>query len=83
MIVLKVGMSISFGIIANSDIVRGAIGLAGDLGHIPDPTSDIVCTCGQRGCAVAVARARDPNPGHHRGADPHQQGSGSPSGVGS
>lgn len=58
MIVLKVGMSISFGIISNSDIVRGAIGLAGDLGHIPDPTSDIVCTCGQRGCAVAVASGR-------------------------
>lgn len=58
MIVLKVGMSISFGIIANSDIVRGAIGLAGDLGHIPDPESAIVCTCGQRGCAVAVASGR-------------------------
>lgn len=58
MIVLKVGMSISFGIVANSDIVRGAIGLAGDLGHIPDPTSDVLCTCGQRGCAVAVASGR-------------------------
>lgn len=58
LIVLKVGTSISCGIIANADIVRGAIGMAGDLGHIPDPTSEAVCFCGQRGCAEAVASGR-------------------------
>ncbi|MGB7982541.1 MAG: ROK family protein [Candidatus Nanopelagicales bacterium] len=58
LIVLKVGMSISSAIVANSRIVRGAIGLAGDLGHIPDPTSDLVCSCGQRGCADTIASGR-------------------------
>lgn len=58
LIVMKVGTSISCGIVANSDIVRGAIGMAGDLGHIPDPTSEVICYCGQRGCAEAVASGR-------------------------
>ncbi|MCU0263226.1 MAG: ROK family transcriptional regulator [Candidatus Nanopelagicales bacterium] len=58
MIVLRVDMSTSFGIVANSEIVRGAIGLAGDLGHIPNQDSEIACTCGQRGCTVAIASGR-------------------------
>lgn len=58
LIVLKVGMTLSCGIVANSDIVRGAIGVAGDLGHIPDSASDVLCRCGQRGCAEATASGR-------------------------
>ncbi len=58
LIVLKVGTAISCGIVANSDILRGAIGMAGDLGHIPDPTSDLICYCGQRGCAETNASGR-------------------------
>jgi predicted NBD/HSP70 family sugar kinase len=58
MVVMKVGMSISCGIVANSEIVRGAYGLAGDLAHIPEPASEVACLCGQRGCAAAVASGR-------------------------
>ncbi len=58
LVVLKVGMTLSCGIVANSDIVRGAIGVAGDLGHIPDCSSDVLCRCGLRGCAEATASGR-------------------------
>ena len=58
LLVLKVGMTLTCGIVANAETVRGAIGMAGDLEHIPDGTSDVVCRCGQRGCAEATASGR-------------------------
>lgn len=55
LIVFKVGTTLACGIVANARVVRGVGGLAGDLGHVPDPTSDVRCRCGQFGCAEAVA----------------------------
>lgn len=53
-LVLKVGMGIGAGIIANGAIVRGAQGAAGDLGHLPR-RGGVACRCGQIGCAEATA----------------------------
>lgn len=55
LIVVRTGMHLSFGIIANGRVLRGATGVAGDLEHIPDPDSPVVCRCGQRGCLEATS----------------------------
>lgn len=54
MVLLKVGMGIGAGIIANGDILRGGQGAAGDLGHLPR-RGGAPCRCGQEGCAEATA----------------------------
>ncbi|GAA1842849.1 ROK family protein [Microbacterium koreense] len=53
-LLLKVGMGIGGGIIANGQVVRGGQGAAGDLGHLPR-TGGAPCRCGQDGCAEATA----------------------------
>lgn len=58
LLVLKVDMTLTCGIVANADTVRGAIGMAGDLEHIPDSSSSVLCECGQLGCAEATASGR-------------------------
>lgn len=53
---VKVGTGIGCGIIAAREVLRGAEGAAGDIGHIrvtDDP--DAVCSCGNVGCVEAVA----------------------------
>jgi predicted NBD/HSP70 family sugar kinase len=54
MLMLKVGMGIGCGIVANGELVRGAQGSAGDVGHIPRG-DDRPCRCGYRGCTEATA----------------------------
>lgn len=54
MVMLKVGMGIGCGIIANGELVRGAQGSGGDIGHIPRG-EDRPCRCGYRGCTEATA----------------------------
>lgn len=54
MLLLKVGMGIGGGIIANGRILRGSQGAAGDLGHLPR-RGGAPCRCGQEGCAEATA----------------------------
>lgn len=44
------GHELSGGIIINDDVVPGALGLAGDLGHISLDPAGRLCTCGNRGC---------------------------------
>ena len=56
MIVVKVATGIGSGFISNGVLHRGAVGAAGDLGHIQTPNSDDVpCGCGNTGCLEAVA----------------------------
>jgi glucokinase len=59
---LVVGTGIGAGIVDGGRILRGRIGGAGELGHLPgiagavDPVAGRVpCTCGARGCLEAVA----------------------------
>ncbi|MFC3894023.1 ROK family protein [Lentzea rhizosphaerae] len=56
MIVVKVATGIGSGFISNGVLHRGAVGAAGDLGHIRTPGSDDApCSCGNTGCLEAVA----------------------------
>ena len=57
--VVKVATGIGLGLVADGHIFRGALGAAGDIGHIHVMrTSDAVCTCGNTGCLEAVAGGR-------------------------
>jgi len=56
LLVVKVGMGIGAGIISRGQVLHGARGGAGDLGHIPHADGPL-CRCGQRGCAEASAGA--------------------------
>lgn len=56
LLVVKVGMGIGAGIISRGQVLHGARGGAGDLGHIPHPDGPR-CRCGQHGCAEASAGA--------------------------
>jgi len=38
------------GLVINGQVVRGASGLAGEIGHMKVTASNAVCGCGQRGC---------------------------------
>jgi glucokinase len=58
-----VGTGIGGGIVSGGDLVRGAHGLAGEIGHIIVEPDGPVCGCGNRGCweqvasGLAIARA--------------------------
>ncbi len=56
MVFLTVSTGIGAGIILGNRIYRGTTGTAGEFGHtIVEPGSDLLCTCGNRGCLMAVA----------------------------
>lgn len=56
MILVKVSTGIGAGIVSDGHLIRGAQGIAGDLGHVQvSGRQDVVCTCGNRGCLEAVA----------------------------
>ena len=56
MIFVKIGSGIGAGLIADGNVLRGARGAAGDIGHIVvDPDATEVCRCGNVGCLDAVA----------------------------
>ena len=57
LLLIKVATGIGAGVIADGRLMRGALGSAGDLGHVqvagaPD---DVVCRCGNVGCLEAIA----------------------------
>jgi glucokinase-like ROK family protein len=63
---VKLGMGIGAGIFSGGRLVRGAVGGAGELGHVVvEPGSDIVCPCGNTGCLQAFVGA----PGLARAAE--------------
>jgi predicted NBD/HSP70 family sugar kinase len=53
--IVTIGAGIGCGIYVNDDVVVGAHGVAGEIGHLPLASSDAVCVCGRRGCVEAVA----------------------------
>jgi predicted NBD/HSP70 family sugar kinase len=60
MVMLKVGTGVGGGIIAAGQVLRGADGAAGDIGHIhltlPEgPAEEPLCRCGNYGCVEAYA----------------------------
>jgi predicted NBD/HSP70 family sugar kinase len=55
---VALGTGIGGGIIQSSELVRGADGFAGEVGHISVPASsfsDSLCACGRRKCLETVA----------------------------
>jgi len=53
---VKIATGIGSGVISSGELQRGAQGTAGDIGHIyVSRGSDILCTCGNRGCLEALA----------------------------
>ncbi|RZS43071.1 putative NBD/HSP70 family sugar kinase [Herbihabitans rhizosphaerae] len=56
MIVVKVATGIGSGFISNGVLHRGAVGAAGDLGHVAAPRGgEVLCRCGNSGCLEAIA----------------------------
>jgi predicted NBD/HSP70 family sugar kinase len=51
---LKIGTSISAGLVSNGQVHRGANGYAGDIGHVV-VADEVLCRCGNVGCLDAVA----------------------------
>ena len=52
---LAVGTGISTGIVLNGRVLRGANGLAGEIGHVNAEPDGTPCACGLRGCLEVVA----------------------------
>lgn len=56
-IVITLGTGLGSGIIANGELVYGADGFAGELGHTTVQPNGRWCGCGRRGCLEAYASA--------------------------
>ena len=56
---VKVGTGIGSGLILGGRLHRGALGAAGDIGHVQVAAAEgIVCRCGNTGCLESVAGGR-------------------------
>ncbi len=55
---LSIGTGVAAGTVVAGDIVRGAVGAAGELGHVSLPGRVERCVCGQSGCIEAIASGR-------------------------
>ncbi|WP_241002365.1 ROK family transcriptional regulator [Streptomyces sp. CB01881] len=52
---VTIGAGIGSGIVVNGELVTGAYGVAGEMGHISIDPSGPRCHCGQVGCVEAIA----------------------------
>ena len=53
--VVTIGSGVGCGLYINGEVVSGAHGVSGELGHLPLAPGELVCTCGRRGCVETVA----------------------------
>jgi predicted NBD/HSP70 family sugar kinase len=53
--IVTIGSGIGCGLFLNGDVVEGSFGVAGEIGHLPLASPNVVCPCGRRGCVEAVA----------------------------
>lgn len=56
-ICLEIGTGIGAGVMSGGRVLRGASGIAGEVGHIPIDLSGPRCACGLRGCWEALCAA--------------------------
>lgn len=57
--VINVGFGIAAGLVIDRHLVKGECGYAGEFGHVVvAPESDVMCSCGKRGCLEAMASGR-------------------------
>lgn len=52
---VKVASGIGAGLVLSGEVYRGALGITGEIGHMPSTEHGPVCRCGNRGCLEAVA----------------------------
>ncbi|MGH8927826.1 MAG: ROK family protein, partial [Acidimicrobiia bacterium] len=52
---VSIGTGIAAGVVMDGVLLRGAHGMAGEIGHVVVDESGTHCRCGQRGCLEAVA----------------------------
>ncbi len=58
LILITLGTGIGSGIVIDKKVLRGAHGLAGEIGHIQvNPDESELCNCGGRGCLDQIASA--------------------------
>jgi glucokinase len=57
LILLTLGTGIGGGIISKGDVLRGHLGMAGELGHITIVPNGYPCGCGNHGCVEKYASA--------------------------
>ncbi|MFA6635171.1 MAG: ROK family protein [Bacteroidales bacterium] len=57
-LVITLGTGLGSGIYCNDKIVRGATGLAGELGHVILINNGRLCTCGRNGCVESYISTR-------------------------
>lgn len=54
---ITLGTGVGGGIIAEGHLLHGAVGAAGEIGHITVEPNGFDCTCGKKGCLETVASA--------------------------
>lgn len=54
-IYVKASHGIGAGLVLNGETYRGALGIAGEIGHTQLPEATSLCRCGNRGCLETVA----------------------------
>jgi len=57
-IMLTLGAGVGGAVIANSQLLRGHTGMAGNLGHVTVDPDGLPCSCGNRGCLETIFSAR-------------------------
>mgnify|MGYP000620816481 FL=1 len=55
MVMLTIGTGVGGAVIADSRMLRGGFGIAGELGHIRVVPDGLLCGCGQHGCLESYA----------------------------
>jgi predicted NBD/HSP70 family sugar kinase len=53
--VVTIGAGVGCGLVVGGALVHGAVGLAGELGHVPIEPSGPRCRCGNSGCVETIA----------------------------
>ena len=53
--IVTIGRGVGSGLHLGGEVVSGAYGVVGEVGHIPVASPERVCRCGRRGCTEAVA----------------------------
>ncbi|EPE60487.1 glucokinase [Exiguobacterium sp. S17] len=60
LLAITLGTGVGGGVITNGNIVHGASGMAGEIGHITverDEAKAVMCGCGRKGCIETIASA--------------------------
>ncbi len=58
LLMVAVGTGVGGGIVVDGELVRGAFGIAAEIGHLRVVPAGLLCGCGQRGCWEQYASGR-------------------------